>query len=113
MIARRRSVRSRWRSMRPVVVKAVEDGDEIGHVDAEQFDECLLRGRSALAQVLQRVQLAWAQPQRLDCLLDPPAHPSGELRDQHARCCSGASLGAGRAHAMSLEFTNRAVVIYK
>jgi hypothetical protein len=61
------------------VVEAVQDRDKIGGIDAEQFDERLLWGRPALAKVLQRVELAGAQAQWLDCLLDTPAHPAGEL----------------------------------
>ena len=61
------------------VIEAVQDRDKIGGIDAEQFDERLLCGRSALAKVLQRVELAGTQPQRLDRALDPPAHPAREL----------------------------------
>ncbi len=63
----------------PRVVEAVQDRDKIRGIDAEQFDERLLWGRPTLAKMLQRVELAGAEPQRLDRVLDTPAHPAREL----------------------------------
>lgn len=42
------------------IFEAVEDRDEIRGIDAEQFGERLLRGGSAFAEVLKRVQLTRA-----------------------------------------------------
>ena len=67
-------------------------------VYAERLDEHLLSGRPPLPEMLEREQLARAEPEWRHGLLDPAAGPTRELRNQKARRRRRPSVGSGRSH---------------
>ena len=101
MMPRRRSARSRVRTIRPRVFEVVQHAHQVRRVDAQQVGQRLLGGGAALAQVLQRQQLTRAQPDGSDRLLDARSQAAAELCDQHA--------GGGRGQHGSVGFHTSSV----